>query len=208
MSALMHEFHIARPRSTKDAVAAHREHAGSRFIAGGTDLLVNMRHGLGRADLLIDLSGIDELATIELDGNGARIGAAVTLAALARHEAIAARLSGSDAGRRGNRRARPSRLGHGRRQSLSGHALHLLQSERMVAAKPTASASKNEAMYATLRRRVVAATPLSRATSRRPCWHSAPRRRSRAPMAAGAFRSATFMSRTAGRILHLPRMSL
>src|SRR5271166_267023 len=90
MSGLMHEFHIARPRCTKDAVAAHREHAGSRFIAGGTDLLVNMRHGLGRADLLIDLSGIDELATIELDPNGARIGAAVTLAALARHPVIAA----------------------------------------------------------------------------------------------------------------------
>jgi 4-hydroxybenzoyl-CoA reductase subunit beta len=89
MSAVTSEFHLTHPRSTKDAVAAHREHAGSRFIAGGTDLLVNMGHGLGRADLLIDLSGIDELATIELDPNGARIGAAVTLAALARHPAIA-----------------------------------------------------------------------------------------------------------------------
>jgi 4-hydroxybenzoyl-CoA reductase subunit beta len=90
MSAVMSEFHLTHPRSTKDAIASHREHAGSRFIAGGTDLLVNMRHGLGRADLLIDLSGIDELATIELDPNAARIGAAVTLAALARHPAIAA----------------------------------------------------------------------------------------------------------------------
>ena len=90
MSGLMCEFHLARPRSTQDAVAAHREHAGSRFIAGGTDLLVNMRHGLGSTDLLIDLSGIAELATITLDDNGARIGAAVTLAALARHPVIVA----------------------------------------------------------------------------------------------------------------------
>ena len=90
MSGLMCDFHLAQPGSTKDAVAAHRDHAGSRFIAGGTDLLVNMRHGLGSADLLIDLSGIAELATITLDDNGARIGAAVTLAALARHPVIAA----------------------------------------------------------------------------------------------------------------------
>ncbi len=86
----MPELHLARPRTTKDAIAAQREHPGSRFIAGGTDLLVNIRHGLSTADLLIDLSGIDEMAEIEFSDDGTRIGAGVTIAALARNVMIAA----------------------------------------------------------------------------------------------------------------------
>jgi 4-hydroxybenzoyl-CoA reductase subunit beta len=90
MSGLMPEFHLTHPRNTKDAVAAHREYPGSRFIAGGTDLLVNMRHGLDTADLLIDLSDIDEMTEIEFGVGGARIGAASTVAALAGNAMIAA----------------------------------------------------------------------------------------------------------------------
>jgi 4-hydroxybenzoyl-CoA reductase subunit beta len=90
MSALMPEFQLAQPRSAKDAVAVHRAHPGSRFIAGGTDLLVNMRYGLSTAEVLIDVSGIDEMAKIEFTETGARIGAGVTIAALARDPTIAA----------------------------------------------------------------------------------------------------------------------
>jgi len=90
MSALMPEFHLAHPRNAKDAVAARREHPGSRFIAGGTDVLVNMRHGLDTADVLIDLSGIDELMLIEGGDGGVRIGAGITIAALAGNPMIAA----------------------------------------------------------------------------------------------------------------------
>jgi 4-hydroxybenzoyl-CoA reductase subunit beta len=89
MSALMPELQIARPRTTQDAVAAHRDHPDSRFIAGGTDLLVNMRHGLNTANVLIDLSGIAEMREIEFSDDGARIGAGVTIAALAGHPMIA-----------------------------------------------------------------------------------------------------------------------
>ena len=42
-------------------------------------------------------------------------------------------LSGAGAGGRPHRRPHPSQHGHGRRQSLPRHPLHLLQSERMVA---------------------------------------------------------------------------
>jgi len=90
MSGCMPEFQLAHPRSTKDAVAARREHRGSRFIAGGTDVLVNMRHGLNTADVLIDLSGIDEMTGIEFGAGGARIGARTTVAALAGNTVIAA----------------------------------------------------------------------------------------------------------------------
>ena len=50
MTALMPQFHIARPRDVEAAVAARRDHPGSRLLAGGTDLVVNMRHGIATPD--------------------------------------------------------------------------------------------------------------------------------------------------------------
>ena len=44
------QFHIARPRDVEAAIAARREHPSSRFLAGGTDLVVNLRHGLDPPD--------------------------------------------------------------------------------------------------------------------------------------------------------------
>jgi 4-hydroxybenzoyl-CoA reductase subunit beta len=89
MTAPLSEFRLAQPSTIKEAIAARLNHPGSRFVAGGTDLLVNMRRGISRPDLLVDLSGIDELAEIETNGHGATIGAGVTIATLARSAVIA-----------------------------------------------------------------------------------------------------------------------
>ena len=91
MPTLMPEVHVVHPRTAGAAVTAHREHGGSRFIAGGSDLLVNMRHGLVPAAALIDLSGIDEMREIAFTDAGVRIGAGVTVAALARDRVIGVR---------------------------------------------------------------------------------------------------------------------
>jgi 4-hydroxybenzoyl-CoA reductase subunit beta len=91
MIAAMSDFSVARPRDVEAAVAARRQHAGSAFLAGGTDLLVNMRRGIGDATVLIDLSGIRELAGIEVGQSGTRIGAGTTIAALTRTPALANR---------------------------------------------------------------------------------------------------------------------
>jgi 4-hydroxybenzoyl-CoA reductase subunit beta len=88
MTALLPRFDLAEPRSLEEAVALRQTHRHSRFIAGGTDLLVNMRRGIGNADLLIDLSHIEELGAIEVSAAGMRIGAMVRIAALAGHPAI------------------------------------------------------------------------------------------------------------------------
>ena len=50
-----------------------------------------MRRGISKPDLLIDLSGIDELSEIKADDRGLTIGAGVTIAALARDKSIASR---------------------------------------------------------------------------------------------------------------------
>ena len=83
MTAPLPAFELSRPLDIASALAARQEHKESRFLAGGTDLLVNMRRGIGAPTLLIDLSGIDELRALAVSDKGARIGAGVTLAALA-----------------------------------------------------------------------------------------------------------------------------
>jgi 4-hydroxybenzoyl-CoA reductase subunit beta len=83
MSDTVTEFQVARPRDLAGAIGARRDAANSAFIAGGTDLVVNMRHGIKRPSLLIDLSGVAELNGITAGRDGVRIGAGVTIAALA-----------------------------------------------------------------------------------------------------------------------------
>jgi len=87
----MLQFRVVSPASVEAAVAAQREHADSRFLAGGTDAIVNLRRGLGHADVLIDLNGVRELGGVSCTTAGARIGAGVTLVELARNADIAGR---------------------------------------------------------------------------------------------------------------------
>jgi len=85
------DFRLAQPLTVEDAVAACCQNPGSRYVAGGTDLLVNMRRGIAGPRVLVDLSGIDELTAISSDASGLTIGAGVTLAALARNTEVAGR---------------------------------------------------------------------------------------------------------------------
>jgi len=89
MTAPLADFHLAQPGTVDEAVAACAKHPGSRYVAGGTDLLVNMRRGITSPDQLVDLSGIDELTAIATDAQGMTIGAGVTIAALARNTIVA-----------------------------------------------------------------------------------------------------------------------
>jgi 4-hydroxybenzoyl-CoA reductase subunit beta len=76
-------FQVARPRDVEAAITLCSENTQSRYIAGGTDLMVNIRRGIRQPNLLVDLSGVDVLNEFEITGAGARIGAGVTLARLA-----------------------------------------------------------------------------------------------------------------------------
>jgi 4-hydroxybenzoyl-CoA reductase subunit beta len=91
MTELLSGFRIVKPTSVEDAISHRLSHSGARFLAGGTDLVVAMRHGLSQPSLLIDLSGIDELGHIRIGTQGVSIGAGVTVDALTRDVAISAR---------------------------------------------------------------------------------------------------------------------
>ncbi len=89
MSTSLAEFRLVQPSTVKEAIAVRLKQPGSRFIAGGTDLIVNMRRGITCPDLLVDLSSVGELTEITIDDLGVKIGAGVTLAVLARNPEIA-----------------------------------------------------------------------------------------------------------------------
>jgi 4-hydroxybenzoyl-CoA reductase subunit beta len=89
MIAPLSDFRLAQPGTVKEAITAFLSHPGSRFVAGGTDLIVNMRRSISRPDLLVDLSGIDELNEIKIGADGTTIGTGVTIAMLARNTALA-----------------------------------------------------------------------------------------------------------------------
>src|ERR1700742_4580570 len=83
----MTEIRYLAPRSLDEAIGAFAA-AGSagRILAGGTDLLVQMRAGVVRPGLIVDIKKISEMTGIEetVDG-GFRVGAAVSGMELAEH---------------------------------------------------------------------------------------------------------------------------
>ena len=84
-------FDLHRPEAAADAVRLRAGIDGARYLAGGTDMIVNVRRGIENPTALIDLTAIGELGSIaaEEDG-GVRVGALVRLDDLASHPAIAA----------------------------------------------------------------------------------------------------------------------
>ncbi len=85
------EFTLQRPTTPGEAAALLA--AGARALAGGTDLLPNLRHGLEHPTRLVDLSRVAGLDAIDLRDGALTIGAGVTLARLADDARIAQHLS-------------------------------------------------------------------------------------------------------------------
>ncbi|HEY3892942.1 MAG TPA: xanthine dehydrogenase family protein subunit M [Bradyrhizobium sp.] len=76
------------PRTLDEALGAFAAvGSAARIMAGGTDLLVQMRSGTIRPGLIIDIKNIAEMTSIEETADGGfRVGAAVPGAVLAEHE--------------------------------------------------------------------------------------------------------------------------
>lgn len=88
--AALPDFTLHRPATAVEATALLVAHPDARILAGGTDLLKNLRNGLGSPSALVDVSGIAGFSTIAADGAGGLVlGAGVTLATLAADAAIA-----------------------------------------------------------------------------------------------------------------------
>ena len=73
------------PGSVKECVQALAQHgASAKLVAGGTDLLPQLKNHVLKPGVVVDLSGVAPLRELGADANGLRIGAAVTARELER----------------------------------------------------------------------------------------------------------------------------
>lgn len=88
----MTPFEMRSPSSVAQALALLAAHPQAKLLAGGTDLMPNLRRGIGATDLLIDLSRVSELQQCRSEGPDWLIGAGVSLHYLAGSAEIQAAL--------------------------------------------------------------------------------------------------------------------
>jgi len=85
----MGDSHYYAPTQLSEAVQQLTEQ-GARALAGGTDLLVQMRSGRGVPPAIVDLKKIDSLRQVDIGGDSVRIGSGVTGAELGEKTALVA----------------------------------------------------------------------------------------------------------------------
>ena len=87
----MTELRYLAPGTLDEAIGAFAASGSTaRILAGGTDLLVQMRSGAIKPGLIVDIKKIAEMTTIqETSDGGFRVGAAVPGAVLAEHRRFA-----------------------------------------------------------------------------------------------------------------------
>jgi carbon-monoxide dehydrogenase medium subunit len=75
----MKGFEYIASTTLEEATAVLAEHGdGARILAGGTDILVQLREGQRAADVVLDIKKVPELTEVTFpDGGGLRLGAAV-----------------------------------------------------------------------------------------------------------------------------------
>lgn len=82
-------FRYHRPGTVEEAVELLGEHGSDAMaVAGGTDLLPNMKHRLFTPGHLVALKGLDGLRGIREEGGELVLGAAETLSAVAAHPVV------------------------------------------------------------------------------------------------------------------------
>jgi CO/xanthine dehydrogenase FAD-binding subunit len=85
----MTELRYEAPKTLTAAVALLKSAKGlSKVLAGGSDLLVQMRSGRVAPALIVDVKGIPELTAIKPEKGGFRLGAAAPCMAVIEHKAF------------------------------------------------------------------------------------------------------------------------
>jgi carbon-monoxide dehydrogenase medium subunit len=78
-------FELALPRNVDEVLGVLSERGpDAKLLAGGTDLLPQMKNGLLKPACVVDLSGVERVRALQADARGLRVGAAVSARALER----------------------------------------------------------------------------------------------------------------------------
>lgn len=81
----MENFVYYKPQTLAEAVSLLQEHPRAAVMAGGTDLIVQMREGLRRPPEIIDIKDIPDLHGIKVSPSEIFLGAAVTMSQIHDH---------------------------------------------------------------------------------------------------------------------------
>jgi len=82
------KFNYLEPESIEEAASMLLDDEGAKILAGGTDLLVNMKHRLEVPATLVNLKKIKGLEAIHLDNGNVRIGALTPLKKIAQDPSL------------------------------------------------------------------------------------------------------------------------
>ncbi len=86
----MSEMRFEQPKTAEAASALLASTQGlAKVLSGGTDLLIHMRNGNIKPELVLDVKAIAEMNTIAVENGGYRFGAAVSCMQLLENEAFA-----------------------------------------------------------------------------------------------------------------------
>ncbi len=88
---ILHDFTYHKPTTQKEALdLAAQFGAKAKFLAGGTDLVIQMKEQMLAPEVIIDISDIAELKGIKIEaGKGAVIGACTTISEIEFSDALA-----------------------------------------------------------------------------------------------------------------------
>jgi len=87
------KFRYVEPESIKEASTILLDEPGAKFLAGGTDILPNMKHRVELPSVVVNMKKIPELNTIQQDNGAIRIGALTSLKKVYEYPIIAKNLS-------------------------------------------------------------------------------------------------------------------
>ena len=81
----MRRFELVLPRTVDEALRVLGQRGPeAKLLAGGTDLLPQLKNGLLKPACVIDLSGVERIRALQADAAGLRVGAAVSARTLER----------------------------------------------------------------------------------------------------------------------------
>jgi 4-hydroxybenzoyl-CoA reductase beta subunit len=84
------QFGVELPRDVASVIALLRDKPGARIVAGGTDIIPNLKHRLDEPETLISLAQVAELRLIDEADGMLRIGAGLTLTQISEHPRVRA----------------------------------------------------------------------------------------------------------------------
>ena len=88
MTYAIHPFTLHQPRTVADATAVLREHPDALVLAGGTDLVVNLRRRIREPEHVVALKGVDELRGIRIEQGKLTVGALTTMTELSQDAGV------------------------------------------------------------------------------------------------------------------------